>query len=179
VIANCTSPSASACSSSPRAAARDRCGNNPLFCIAASRLRDHGLESADSTAVGRCFGSVLIAKPNSISWITGMPMIMPNVSRSRLSWMNSFRMIPLQRERKRMRASVRFLRFAHQVDEHVLEPGLGALPGDARLGAQRRDRRFQRSRVVAGHVQRIAERSDLATADNPRRRSASRARSGP
>jgi hypothetical protein len=43
-------------------------------------------------------GSVLIAKPNNSSWITGMPMIMPNVSRSRFSWMNSFRMIPIQRD---------------------------------------------------------------------------------
>src|SRR5258706_385687 len=53
--------------------------------------------SAASTAVGRCFGSELIANPKRISCITGMPMIMPKVSRSRLSWMNSFSMMRRQR----------------------------------------------------------------------------------
>ena len=42
-------------------------------------------------AVGRRFGSMLIAKPKRNSCISGMPRIMAKVSRSRRSWTNSLR----------------------------------------------------------------------------------------
>ena len=59
------------------------------------------------TAVGRCFGSVLIAKPNSVSCTIGMPTIMPNVTRSRRSWMNSLRTMLHQRVSEKQRARLR------------------------------------------------------------------------
>ncbi len=61
-------------------------------------LRENSLRSKSSSAVGRCFGSELIAKPNSTSCITGMPTIIPNVSRSRFIWMNSLPTMANQRE---------------------------------------------------------------------------------
>ena len=64
-------------------------------------LRENSLRSASSSIVGRCFGSELIAKPNSTSWMIGMPTIMPNVSRSRFSWMNSLPTMPSQRENEK------------------------------------------------------------------------------
>ena len=60
-------------------------------------LREYGLLSIDSTAVGNWRGSELIANPNSSNCSTGMPMIIPKVSRSRCSWMNSLSMMPIQR----------------------------------------------------------------------------------
>lgn len=54
-----------------------------------------------TTAVGRCLGSELMAKPNSSSCRIGTPMIMPKVSRSRLSWMNSLIRMPSQRENEK------------------------------------------------------------------------------
>ena len=37
------------------------------------KLRENALLSPMMTAVGMCFGSVLIAKPNSASWMIGQP----------------------------------------------------------------------------------------------------------
>ena len=51
--------------------------------------RVSGPSSPISTSVGRCRGSALMAKPNSISWTIGSPIIMPKVMRSRRIWMNS------------------------------------------------------------------------------------------
>ena len=42
-----------------------------------------------TTAAGSAFGSLLIAKPNSMSWISGTPSIIAKVMRSRRIWMNS------------------------------------------------------------------------------------------
>ena len=64
-------------------------------------LRENSLRSTSSNIVGRCFGSELIAKPNSTSWMIGMPTIIPNVSRSRFNWMNSLPTMPSQRENEK------------------------------------------------------------------------------
>ena len=42
-----------------------------------------------TSAAGRLFGSLLMAKPNSTSCISGTPSIMAKVMRSRRIWMNS------------------------------------------------------------------------------------------
>ena len=47
---------------------------------------------------------------------------------------------------------------AHQVDEHVLERGLGHASSAGRVGAELRDGRVERRRVAAGDVQAGAER---------------------
>jgi hypothetical protein len=64
-------------------------------------LRENSLRSASSSIVGRRLGSELIANPNSTSWMIGMPTIIPNVSRSRFSWMNSLPTMPSQRENEK------------------------------------------------------------------------------
>ena len=68
--------------------------------------------------------------------MTGMPTIMPNVSRSRFSWMNSLPTMPSQRENEKnplMAAALAAPAASsapslHQVDEHVLEAGLDPPP---------------------------------------------------
>jgi len=51
--------------------------------------RVSGPLSPISTKVGRWRGSALMAKPKSINWTIGRPIIMPKVTRSRRIWMNS------------------------------------------------------------------------------------------
>ena len=84
----------------------------------------------------------MIANPNSTSWMIGMPTIIPNVSRSRFSWMNSLPTMPSQRENEKTSlmasatatSSADFsARLLHQMDEHVLETRLDPLPRAARL----------------------------------------------
>ena len=51
--------------------------------------REKALWSLSSTAVGRCLGSELMAKPNRMSCMTGMAIMVAKVSRSRRSWISS------------------------------------------------------------------------------------------
>src|SRR5262249_20299418 len=99
------------------------------------------------------------------SWMMGMPTTMPNVSRSRLSWMNSLPTMPSQREmEKKSRISVAsrvFAGAAHQMNEHVLETGFGFLPLAARLAHERLQRTLQCFAVGAGNMKRGPESSDL------------------
>src|ERR1035438_2306062 len=77
-----------------------------------------------TTAVGKCLGSELMAKPKSINWMMGMPTIMPKVRRSRFSWINSLSRIPSQREKeKRFTASPLewVLTALHHIDEGILQ----------------------------------------------------------
>src|SRR5450432_2853156 len=133
-------------------------------------LRENSLRSALRTAVGRCFGSELIANPNRISWMTGMPTIMPKVRRSRLSWMNSLPTMPNQRESENQLAFIggpsrscvclrRCLHvgFAHQVDEYVLETCSDLMPLPARFGPERCQRRIESCAVGTGDMQCSAE----------------------
>ena len=53
--------------------------------------------SATRNPAARCRGSELMAKPNRMSWSNGMPIIMPNVNRSRRIWTNSFATIAASR----------------------------------------------------------------------------------
>ena len=66
-------------------------------------MRPCGPLSASSTAVGRCLGSELMAKPNRMSCISGMPIIIPKVSRSRRIWTNSLTTIAQNRAGENMR----------------------------------------------------------------------------
>ena len=116
-----------------------------------------------------------------------MPTIMPKVMRSRRSCRNSFRTIAHQRwnenhERHGPRARLPTRRAGlapparlpvaevvgralHQVDEHVLEPGVDA--ARCRYAAAARSPRaatLEQRRVLAGHVQRLAEGDDLLDA---------------
>ena len=65
-----------------------------LLRIAWSTVRPCGPSSANSTAAGRWRGSLLMAKPNNVSWIKGMPSIMAKVSRSRRICVNSLTTMP-------------------------------------------------------------------------------------
>src|SRR6185369_6809289 len=68
-----------------------------------------------------------MAKPKSMSWMMGMPTIMPKVSRSRRSWRNSLIRMPSQREREKMAkrsmslAPVLVLAALQEMDEGVLQ----------------------------------------------------------
>jgi hypothetical protein len=62
--------------------------------------------SALKTAVGRCLGSELMAKPKRTSCIRGIPIIMPNVSRSRRIWMNSLATMAENRRRLNWRVFI-------------------------------------------------------------------------
>ena len=53
--------------------------------------------------MGRCFGSELIAKPKRMSWMIGMPTMIPNVTRSRRIWMNSLTTIAQNRAGENLR----------------------------------------------------------------------------
>ena len=44
-----------------------------------------------------------MAKPNSTSWISGTPIIMPKVRRSRRIWMNSFTTMAQRRDIENLR----------------------------------------------------------------------------
>src|SRR6266851_10419171 len=140
--------------------------------------RENSLRSAISTAVGRCLGSELMANPNSTSWMIGIPTIMPKVSRSRLSWMNSLPTMPSQREIENqsltdgplrrssmcslaLSCSLRFTGAAHEMNEDVLQPRFDLAPLPAALGHQRLERVLQTIVIRAGHVQHAAERGDL------------------
>ena len=100
-----------------------RCGSSRCSPAPPTKLRVKSLSSSASTAVGRCFGSVLIAKPNSSSCMIGMPTIIAKVSRSRRIWTNSLTIIAHRREQGEPAAAHAQLSRAllHQVDEHVLE----------------------------------------------------------
>ena len=101
--------------------------------------RDHGARvagrcSSASSAAGRLFGSLLMAKPNSTSCISGTPSIMAKVMRSRRIWMNSLISSAPSRAKENSRRRVHAmlsLRAGHELDEHVLEAGLAGLDRDA------------------------------------------------
>ena len=65
----------------------------PVFSIASISARLSLERDSSSTSVGRLRTSVWIAKPKSMSWIAGTPIISPSVSRSRRICTNSFRSI--------------------------------------------------------------------------------------
>ncbi len=62
----------------------------PLASSVRTSEREKGLDSAATTAMGRPLGSMLIAKPKSTSCITGTPIIIAKVRRSRRTCTNSF-----------------------------------------------------------------------------------------
>src|SRR5450830_915967 len=110
-----------------------------------------------------------------MSWTSGIIAIIISDTWSRRSWMNSFTSIaqvlrqnPLPRWRRgasvgsvcvmRSIGSLEVIRgLAHQIDEHILERGLGALPVEPLTLAERRDHRLKLSRVAAGYMQTGAE----------------------
>src|SRR6059036_3496169 len=69
----------------------------PVFSNAAIRSRLSGVRDSSSTTVGRLRTSVWMAYPKTSSWITGMPINIPKVRRSRRIWMNSLRNIGQKR----------------------------------------------------------------------------------
>src|SRR5205085_5143780 len=97
-----------------------------------------------------------------MSCSTGMPMIMPNVRRSRLSWMNSLTMMPTQRDQEKLiGCSFRVvLRAFHEMDEDVLEPRVRLAPAQLRIGELAHGA-LERGLVLADHVQRVAECRDM------------------
>src|SRR5213075_2962099 len=102
-----------------------------------------------------------------------MPMIMPNVRRSRFSWMNSLTMMPIQRESEKFiqakswcvpvfgRSLDVVLGALHEVDEDVLEPRLRPAPLQLGVIPELRYRLCQFGVVLPGDVQRVAERRDM------------------
>src|SRR6185436_14376761 len=80
-----------------------------------------------------------------------MPTIMPNVRRSRLSWMNSLPTMRCQR----------VVRVAHQVNEHVLETRLDFTPFTPGFFHRRGERGLERLSIRPGDVERVAECGDL------------------
>src|SRR5574339_18145 len=93
-----------------------------------------------------------------------MPMIMPKVRRSRLSWMNSLTMIPTHLDQEKLIAAS-LLPFAfHEMDEHVLQAGLRLGPAEREVVAVGGGDALERRLVLAGDVQRVAERRDVRDA---------------
>jgi hypothetical protein len=74
---------------------------------AAMNERAKTLSSWISTAVGRCFGFVLMAKPKRRSCASGMKIIVAKVMRSRLSWISSFANTATKRLKEARRPRVR------------------------------------------------------------------------
>ena len=107
-------------------------------------------------------------------------MIMANDTRSRRSWMNSFTSIaqvlrqkplPLEAAR-RLRGNADasleiILRLAHQIDEHVLQRRLGALPGQIAALAVGAIAASSAARLAAGDMQAGAERRHHVDARSP------------
>src|SRR6185503_20204072 len=120
VIAKATSPSSSMRSASCGVRAVATISKYSEFFSAAPIDRAYALSSAICTTVGRCRGSVLMAKPNSRSCITGTPIISANVIRSRRIWMNSFIRIANSRRSDSPFISRRGLH-ALKMDKDVLE----------------------------------------------------------
>src|SRR2546425_1593609 len=136
--------------------------------------------------MGRCRTSIRIAKPNTRSWMTGMPSIIARVARSRRIWMNSFQMMDCSLWRvmpARCGVSRRLLLALLDGDEDVLQ----ALPRpETRLHLDRASHRFELSpgekrepvellgfvHVMRGHDHRrarIGEAADDAPEEPPRR----------
>src|SRR5512144_363059 len=67
----------------------------------------------------------------------GTPNIMAKVSRSRPSWRTSLVMMAPSRRRKPLGSGIEGIvaRLSHEMDEDVLERGLGLLPLDRGVGA--------------------------------------------
>src|SRR5665647_2943865 len=111
-----------------------------------------------------------------MSWTSGMIAIIISDTWSRRSWMNSFTSIaqvlrqkPWPRWRRgawvgsmcvmRRIRSLKVIRgLAHQIDEHILERRLGALPVEPLARAERRDRCLEGARLPPRHMQAGAER---------------------
>lgn len=66
-----------------------------------------GAVVGDAEGGGQVFRSELIAKPKSMSCISGMPTIMPNVRRSRFIWMNSLSTMAQRRWKGKRRGLTR------------------------------------------------------------------------
>jgi hypothetical protein len=71
-----------------------------VFSSAATKARENGSWSAARTAVGRCRGSASMAKPNSVSWMMGMPTIIAKVRRSRRICTNSLSSTAISRDQE-------------------------------------------------------------------------------
>src|SRR5512140_1362751 len=129
--------------------------------MAASRVRPWGPWSASKTAVARCLGSALMARPKRTSCNTGMPTIIANVSRSRRIWMNSFTTMAHNRASENSCGSLMVNRIPfHEVNEDVFQSGIDLLPLVGR-GAKRCERPFERGRVAAADMQRMAKNHRL------------------
>src|SRR6266568_7471168 len=96
-MAACASPRAMAASSAGRPSTWATTRKLPVFWKAAIRSRLSGVRDSSSTTVGRFRTSVWMAYPKTNSWMTGMPIIIPKVRRSRRIWMNSLRNIGQKR----------------------------------------------------------------------------------
>src|SRR6266516_4213717 len=96
-MAACASPRAMAASSAGRPSTWATTRKLPVFWKAAIRSRLSGVRDSSSTTVGRFRTSVWMAYPKTSSWMTGMPIIIPKVRRSRRIWMNSLRNIGQKR----------------------------------------------------------------------------------
>src|SRR4029077_14389606 len=108
--------------------------------MALSTARVSGPSSRTSTAVGKSLGSVLMAKPNSVSCKIGTNSMVAKVMRSRRICTNSLTIIAHMRPMKPgsrsplapLSASAPLTRncprFLHQHDEHVFERWLSVLP---------------------------------------------------
>ena len=142
----------------PRGRNRSRCCSSSRAAACAPAGRD----PPASTAAGRCLGSELIAKPKSMSCISGMPSIIAKVRRSRRIWMNSLTTMPHSRLETRiggMRGSWRevVLRVVSIRWMKTSSSPARMLRPLVRRTAERRDGPLQRRGIIAAHVQRRAE----------------------
>src|SRR5439155_26272625 len=89
-----------------------------------------------------------------------MPMIMPKVRRSRLSWMNSLTMIATHRDQEKLigRSFLFGLHLFHQVDEDVFQPGVRLAPTQLGVVFELGDRALELRFILAGDMQRVAKR---------------------
>src|SRR6266540_4122010 len=89
----------------------------------------------------------------------GTPNIMAKVSRSRPSWRTSLVMMAPSRRRKPLGSGIEGIvaRLSHEMDEDVLERGLGLFPFDRGIGAIGLDSPEQGLAVGAADMQGRAE----------------------
>ena len=131
-------------------------------------LRENSLRSASRTAAGMCFGSELIAKPNSTS-CSDRDADDHREREPVALQLDEFLADDAEPARPGKEAvhggcppTAASFRVAHQVDEHVLEPRLHRAPsGSACRRETARAPRSSRCRVAPDDVQPAAERRDL------------------
>ena len=120
-----------------------------------------GPGSSMAIAAGNSFGFKLMAKPNRNSCISGTPMIMPRVRRSRRICRNSFTSIAnVRREREETHLAAFCCSWMNTSSRLGWTSSI-VMPGSPRILASAR---FEGSAIVAADVQRRAEKADILDA---------------